>query len=596
MVNLFSFMGTSLLFNLNLVRPVVHCLSKPHLCCASFVRLQLPAFWFSFGDAFLRSHNCPESEIMSSSPANFAAIGNALNLLPRRERRAKISFFWRAYSRPFDTERFTVAVARRDDGRKFQRLKDLSKKGLRELRSPGGIVEPELSSRVQNSMLPVRQKEEIVLRDNEAIGQIASAQANFMRVIVERAGSEPTDMVTTEASGSVSAVRVSPEKDGVAEKSGKDNTILCQEEKWAGEGCLNFNSGKMAMNGVNASSFYVEGTAVACKSKQSQVTAGDDESRLSSELSSHINVTESFKEEEHAVENGYLQASSTHAHKQSSYNDSCCHNANFTNSVIRVPEGVMGLRGEAETTREGLLHGQESMQHESDIDADSKIGMELLCVVRALLKKINQKVMVGDRVLVSGIDWVDRRGMVEQVLERKSELLDPPVANVDQMLILFSMDRPKVEAMTITRFLVEAESTGIPFILVLNKSDLVTHREVDEWEDRLSSWGYRPCFCSVNTLAGVVPLCELLINKTTAIIGPSGTGKSSLINTIGDKAGIKSWSNLVVKHWENEEPEGTLDSLTSDQVSFDEQTLILTALNQLSLHWSMHELETYCKK
>lgn len=104
---------------------------------------------------------------------------------------------------------------------------------------------------------------------------------------------------------------------------------------------------------------------------------------------------------------------------------------------------------------------------------EQKVGVELLCVVRAVLKKIKRRVLVGDKVLVGSIDWVDRRGMIENVFQRRTEILDPPVANVDHLLVLFSMDQPKVEPFLLTRFLIEAESTGIPLTLALNKSELV---------------------------------------------------------------------------------------------------------------------------
>ena len=111
-----------------------------------------------------------------------------------------------------------------------------------------------------------------------------------------------------------------------------------------------------------------------------------------------------------------------------------------------------------------------------EVNCGAKAGTELLCVVRAVLKKIKRRVLVGDRVLVSGIDWVDRRGMVEDVLDRRSEIAEPPVANVEHLLILFAFDRPKLEPIALSRFLVEAESTGIPFTLILNKADLVPQK------------------------------------------------------------------------------------------------------------------------
>lgn len=102
-----------------------------------------------------------------------------------------------------------------------------------------------------------------------------------------------------------------------------------------------------------------------------------------------------------------------------------------------------------------------------------KTALELLCVVRAVLKKIKRRVLVGDKVVVGSIDWVERRGVIENVFQRSSEIVDPPVANVDRLLVLFSMEQPPVEPFMLTRFLVEAESYRIPLTLALNKTELV---------------------------------------------------------------------------------------------------------------------------
>ncbi|XP_048557033.1 small ribosomal subunit biogenesis GTPase RsgA 1, mitochondrial-like [Triticum urartu] len=159
-------------------------------------------------------------------------------------------------------------------------------------------------------------------------------------------------------------------------------------------------------------------------------------------------------------------------------------------------------------------------------------GTDLLCVVRALLKKIRRRVLVGDRVLVGAVDWTDRRGMIEDVFERRSEVVDPPVANVDRLVVLFSLDQPQPEPATLTRFLVEAESTGIPFVLAFNKVELVDDQIISYWRDRLKSWGYDPLFLSVDQRSGLSALEEMLEGQTTVVVGPSGVGKSSLINAL----------------------------------------------------------------
>ncbi|GFP84965.1 putative ribosome biogenesis GTPase rsga [Phtheirospermum japonicum] len=237
------------------------------------------------------------------------------------------------------------------------------------------------------------------------------------------------------------------------------------------------------------------------------------------------------------------------------------------------------------------------------------IGVELLCVVKAVLKKIKRRVLVGDKVLVGSIDWVDRRGMIENVFQRKSEILDPPVANVDHLLVLFSFEQPKIEPFTLTRFLVEAESTGIPLTLALNKAELIQQSKscfevvckgvvdmifvrqarplpnfmlreapllcehwtirdmfrngshtichglgifnmipscaLSEWKSRLRGWGYETVICSVDTKQGLDTLQFILRDQTSVIVGPSGVGKSSLINALRGNKSVLEDDNLL---------------------------------------------------
>ncbi|XP_020589911.1 uncharacterized protein LOC110031172 [Phalaenopsis equestris] len=179
-----------------------------------------------------------------------------------------------------------------------------------------------------------------------------------------------------------------------------------------------------------------------------------------------------------------------------------------------------------------------------DSDSGGRVGTHLLCVVRALLKKIRRRVLVGDRVLVGWVDWVDGRGMVFDVFERKTELIDPPVANVDHFLVLFSVEQPKLEPFTLTRFLVEAESTGIPLTLVLNKCELASEETLSAWKDRLCTWGYEPLFCSVESKSGLTFLEDILKGRTTVVVGPSGVGKSSLINFLRSDQHIEEISDI----------------------------------------------------
>ncbi|MBW4444100.1 MAG: small ribosomal subunit biogenesis GTPase RsgA [Plectolyngbya sp. WJT66-NPBG17] len=156
----------------------------------------------------------------------------------------------------------------------------------------------------------------------------------------------------------------------------------------------------------------------------------------------------------------------------------------------------------------------------------------LLCTRRTRLKKIGQRVMVGDLVMVEEPDWNGDRGAISQVFPRRSELDRPPIANVDQILLVFALSSPAIEPYQLSRFLVKAESTGVSVCLALSKSDLASIDEQQHWKTRLGEWGYQPIFISVHQQLGLIELNQYLSQKITVASGPSGVGKSSLINQI----------------------------------------------------------------
>ena len=156
----------------------------------------------------------------------------------------------------------------------------------------------------------------------------------------------------------------------------------------------------------------------------------------------------------------------------------------------------------------------------------------LLCTRRTRLKKIGQKVMVGDRVLIEEPDWQDSRGAISQVLPRTTELERPPVANADIILLVFAVEEPTLDPWQLSRFLVKAESTSLELCLCLNKCDLITVEQQQEWQQRLQQWGYEASYVSVTQQQGINDLWHRLQGKITIVAGPSGVGKSSLIKTL----------------------------------------------------------------
>lgn len=156
----------------------------------------------------------------------------------------------------------------------------------------------------------------------------------------------------------------------------------------------------------------------------------------------------------------------------------------------------------------------------------------LLCTRRTRLKKIGQKVMVGDRVLIEEPDWQAARGAIAEVESRTTELQRPPVANAEVVLLVFALAEPNLDPWQLSRFLVKAESTALTLYICLNKADLITSQQQQQWHERLTTWGYSPIFLSVTNGRGINDLLSYIANKITVVAGPSGVGKSSLIDAL----------------------------------------------------------------
>lgn len=156
----------------------------------------------------------------------------------------------------------------------------------------------------------------------------------------------------------------------------------------------------------------------------------------------------------------------------------------------------------------------------------------LLCTRRTRLKKIGQKVMVGDRVLIEEPDWQDARGAIAEVSSRVTEIQRPPVANAESVLLVFALEEPTLDPWQLSRFLVKAESTALKLCLCLNKADLISEDRQQQWQRRIAQWGYRASLVSVSQQQGIEELLRRLEGKITVVAGPSGVGKSSLIDTL----------------------------------------------------------------
>ena len=164
------------------------------------------------------------------------------------------------------------------------------------------------------------------------------------------------------------------------------------------------------------------------------------------------------------------------------------------------------------------------------------------CKAKGVFRKEKIKPLVGDMVEMDVLDEAEKKGNIVDILPRRNELVRPAVANIDQALVVFAVTRPKPHFNLLDRFLIMMESKNIPVILCFNKKDIATEPEIQKLKGIYETCGYQIIFTSAIEEENVSQLKELLQGKTTAIAGPSGVGKSSLINILQPDAKMETGS------------------------------------------------------
>lgn len=154
------------------------------------------------------------------------------------------------------------------------------------------------------------------------------------------------------------------------------------------------------------------------------------------------------------------------------------------------------------------------------------------CKAKGAFRKAKIKPLVGDNVEIDILDERERIGNVVDIHERKNELIRPAVANIDQALVVFAVAEPEPHFNLLDRFLVMMESEEIPVVLCFNKKDIATQPELKKLQEIYRACGYQVIFTSALDEDNIESVKNLLKGKTTAIAGPSGVGKSSLINLL----------------------------------------------------------------
>ncbi len=164
----------------------------------------------------------------------------------------------------------------------------------------------------------------------------------------------------------------------------------------------------------------------------------------------------------------------------------------------------------------------------------------LECKAKGVFRNRREKPHVGDNVEVDLIDPEKRIGNVEQILPRQNVLIRPAVANVDQAIVIFAVSYPKPNLNLLDRFLLMMKAQGIPVGICFNKMDTVEEDEVQEMILQYQKSGADIYLTSTYRGEGLDVLQENLLHRTTVLAGPSGTGKSSVINAIFPEAQMET--------------------------------------------------------
>ena len=162
------------------------------------------------------------------------------------------------------------------------------------------------------------------------------------------------------------------------------------------------------------------------------------------------------------------------------------------------------------------------------------------CKAKGIFRKDHVKPLVGDDVIVDVLDEEEMLGNIRQILPRRSALVRPAVANVDQALIIFAIVKPNPNFNLLDRFLIRMERQTLPTIICFNKQDIASAQEKEALRHSYETCGYKVLFMSALENEGIEEVRKLLTGKTTTVAGPSGVGKSSLINKLVPTANMKT--------------------------------------------------------
>ncbi len=215
------------------------------------------------------------------------------------------------------------------------------------------------------------------------------------------------------------------------------------------------------------------------------------------------------------------------------------------------------------------------------------------CKAKGIFRKDKIKPLVGDNVEIEVLSQENKIGNIVCILPRKNELIRPAVANIDQALVIFAVTEPMPHFNLLDRFLIMMERKEIPVTLCFNKKDIAQEPEINELKNIYQSCGYPIIFSSALQEENIDEIKRQLKGKITAVAGPSGVGKSSIINRL--QSSIQMETGEISKKIAR----GKHTTRHSEFIKIDEDTFIMDTPGFSSLYvndFEKSELKYYFRE